>query len=630
MITGVGGKVLGVGIMTGGLRYTQATTAGTQFDTYPISTKGTGLKLKISGADTATGAVTNISINSNGEGYNVGDIVGIVTAQASGAKGQGAQLVINSIGDVDRLYLTDMQGSDASFTASISQPLQVFNPTSMSLDASILVTSYTADGGVNDGKHVKVNQFDNGLYTSTNKAKLTSVQPTTKLVELPSSITASATSLEVGAANTSIFAFFEGSPIGAANTGYLILGNEVIGYETVGADSLGSLTRGVDNTIAQSHGQVGVVNLQKYELNGVSLRRINGITNTVSTSGDIDLDSYFLSIDMSPTNGTLRSIDLTKVQTGISSLPALSFNTNKIVGGNNSHASRNIVFGAVVPSVANFNPGSTTSSNASIRTVTARSVGGSESPFLDAGFENVTLNEYNALSTPRLVASKLNEDEFVTGLPRNKSLTLNVTMNNNGTSALSPVIRTDTSFIELINHRINNPVGSDNYATSKSANSILDDPHAATYVSKTISLSRPATSLRVILSAYRDASADFRVLYSLERVDSDGIKQEFELFPGYKNTISSDEVGFGNQVIDPSKNDGRPDSFIPASLEDEFLEYQFTAENLDLFTGFTIKIVMFGTNQARPPRFKDLRTIAVRWLELKGTKIYTAMKIPVL
>ena len=39
-------------------------------------------------------------------------------------------------------------------------------------NSSILVTSYTADGGVNDGKHVKVNHFDNGLYTSTNKAKL--------------------------------------------------------------------------------------------------------------------------------------------------------------------------------------------------------------------------------------------------------------------------------------------------------------------------------------------------------------------------------------------------------------------------------------------------------------------------
>ena len=72
-----------------------------------------------------------------------------------------------------------------------------------------------------------------------------------------------------------------------------------------------------------------------------------------------------------------------------------------------------------------------------MRTVTARSVGGSEVPFLDQGFENVILNEYNGLSSPRLVASKLNEDTFVTDLPRNKSFTLNVTMNNNGTSALS-------------------------------------------------------------------------------------------------------------------------------------------------------------------------------------------------
>ena len=87
VITGVGAKVLGVGIMTGGLRYAAASGAGTEFETYPISTKGTGLKLKITAVE-ANGAVSTLSINSNGEGYNVGDIVGIVTAQASGAKGQ--------------------------------------------------------------------------------------------------------------------------------------------------------------------------------------------------------------------------------------------------------------------------------------------------------------------------------------------------------------------------------------------------------------------------------------------------------------------------------------------------------------------------------------------------------------
>jgi hypothetical protein len=35
---------------------------------------------------------------------------------------------------------------------------------------------------------------------------------------------------------------------------------------------------------------------------------------------------------------------------------------------------------------------------------------------------------------------------------------------------------------------------------------------------------------------------------------------------------------------------------------------------------------MSGTNQATPPRIKDLRTIAVRWLKLRGIKIYIVMK----
>ena len=66
------------------------------------------------------------------------------------------------------------------------------------------------------------------------------------------------------------------------------------------------------------------------------------------------------------------------------------------------------------------------------------------------------------------------------------------------------------------------------------------------------------------------------------------------------------------KVVDESKNSGLPDTFVPASLSNQFLEYQFTANNLDLFTGYTIKIVMSGTNQAYPPRLKELRTIAIR------------------
>ena len=73
-----------------------------------------------------------------------------------------------------------------------------------------------------------------------------------------------------------------------------------------------------------------------------------------------------------------------------------------------------------------------------------------------------------------------------------------------------------------------------------------------------------------------------------------------------------ENIMFKDFVIDPNKNDGTSDTFILASVDGEFLEYQYTADNLDLFTGYTIKIVMSGTNQAYPPRLKELRTIAIR------------------
>ena len=95
------------------------------------------------------------------------------------------------------------------------------------------------------------------------------------------------------------------------------------------------------------------------------------------------------------------------------------------------------------------------------------------------------------------------------------------------------------------------------------------------------------------------------------RVDSSGIEQSFELFPGYDNLTDTDGDGFGDKVIDSTKNSGRPDAFVPASKDGEFLEYQFSADELEQFTGFRIKIVSSGTNEAYAPRYKDLRVIAL-------------------
>ena len=71
------------------------------------------------------------------------------------------------------------------------------------------------------------------------------------------------------------------------------------------------------------------------------------------------------------------------------------------------------------------------------------------------------------------------------------------------------------------------------------------------------------------------------------------------------------DVDIELQVVDPALNSGRADVFVRASRENEFLDYEFTTTNEDEFTGFQIKIVMSGTNEADPPRFQDLRVIAL-------------------
>ena len=110
--------------------------------------------------------------------------------------------------------------------------------------------------------------------------------------------------------------------------------------------------------------------------------------------------------------------------------------------------------------------------------------------------------------------------------------------------------------------------------------------------------------MKVFVSAYRDQSADFRVLYQLIRSASDDNSQEFELFPGYDNLKFTNEDGYS--VLDSSKNTGRPDHKVQSSLENEYSEYEFTADNIGEFIGYRIKIVMSGTNQAKYPRLKIL------------------------
>ena len=584
-VVGTGSSVSSLGITTGGSNY----VTDTSVNTYNITGSGSGLILNIT---TLNGEITGITTVNRGNGYAIGDVVGIVTSTVSSNTGTGAYISINAIGNsLDTLYLSNVQGQ----TFNVGAGLSYYNDSGAIVSlASTTIRNFTPTGNINSGNYIKVDHFDHGMYSNTNKLVISGAESNVPATTLSTQLLSTDVSI-VSIADTSNFATFEGVPVSGTNLGYIKIENEIISYDQIGNGTLMGVIRGIDLTKVLNYDINSLV--YKYEMNGVSLRRIN-TTHDISDLG-IGIDEYYVEINRS-TNGPIdRSLDA-------AGLPQLSFKNESTVGGSSVYASSNISYSSLVPVYDVITP-SNTSVTARIRTTTGTSIGGNETSFLDNGFEPVQLNTLNVLESVRLVCSKENETEYLGNLPRNKSFTTGITLNSSD-KYLSPVIYLNNSSTEFRNNRLDNPIL--DYVTDSRVNSITNDPHAASYVSRLVSLSQPASSLKVILSAYRHSSSDFRVLYSLIRADSSEIPQAFELFPGYNNLKYTDTNQYS--IIDPAKNDGLSDLFVRPSLDNEFLEYQFTADNLDLFTGYAIKIVMSGTNQAYPVRIKELRAIAIR------------------
>jgi hypothetical protein len=591
-IVSVGSSAASVGITTGGLNYTNRTNSATT----NVFGSGSGLTVDI----TQTGGIiTGITVNNPGTGYATGDVVSIVNG--SSQTGRDAVITVTASGDVDTLYLTNVQGSIPTGDLIYYDT----DTTTVSLGNTDVLTS-TEDGGIFSGNYLQVEHFNHGMYANNNKLVLNDIisdtAPTT-LTEQLSATTGGSGTIQVE--DSSIFETFEGQGVNSVNIGYVKIGDEVIGYSTATSNQLTIDTRGVEGVV-ETH-EIGD-QIMKYEFNGISLRRINGIVYDISDTG-IESDSYFIEVDRSATSTIEgKAIGLNRATDG--TYPQVSFGTELIGGGTEIKASENIMFNRINPRFNIISPGKETSVSSNIRTTTGTSISGSEVSFnLQNTVEPVIPNQENDLNSVRIVCSRSNElnqsafDNVSGKRSFNSTVTLNTTNEN-----LSPMILLDDSVVEFISDNINRPVT--NYVTDSSTNSRDNDPHESVYVSNLISLAKPASSLKVILDAYRPDPADIRVLYSLVREDSVGVEQEFELFPGFNNLESTSEGSL--KVVNSSLNDGRPDVRVPASEKDQYLEYEFTANDLGDFSGYQIKVVMSSTDQANYPIIRNFRTIALK------------------
>ena len=558
-------------ITNGGANYEDATYSSVSF----VNLTGSG-----SGAvgvvTVSSGAITQATVigDNTGTGYQVGD-----TLTASlGTKGLGQNLLL-TVGvttGVNSLLLTNSKG-----TFDTTNPIQYHDATlgyGVTVN-NIIPSTVTTNTDQFDGLHFKVTHPNHGNYSDNNTVSLKGITGDTVPTKTTVAYGNSETSV-VSVASSTGFNFFEGEQVTSSNPGFALLGDEVIQYTSVGTNQLsGTITRGIDNTFARSY-PIGTP-VQKYELSGVSLRKINTEHSLINASTTIDekvtADTYHVKI----TGSKL-------------------FSKDKPGGGTRGKGSSNIVFDSATPVVSHSIPKGT-SIEASLRTTSGTSISGGEVSFADRGYEDISLVNKTEFPSVRMVASKVNESAQLNALPGEKSMTLDLNLSTDNEN-VSPVIDAFKSSINVSTHRINSPV--DNYAQSSKANQ-LDDPHDNLYQTKVIMLENPATSLKVLFAAFRPPAADIRVLYRLFRADTDSLDKVFELMPGFENLDSS---GF---VISEKNNSGRPDRNVVPSLEDQFLEYEFTKNNLPPFTGFQVKVCLSSTNQAQVPQLLDFRAIAV-------------------
>ena len=592
-----------LGVTNVGTGYKQGTYSAVPL--YTITGAGSGATSTV--VVDANGNITSVTIglNQGGSGYSVGDVVGVTTANIG--QGSGGQFTVAALLNYDTLYLTDCQGEtfDTSGSSDIWKDFPLGSTTAVATDFDVdngntHITACTQTGGVlYTGNVVEIIKPNHAMHGANNLVTLENIQPNSVATTLSAELGINETG-SISIANTSTFNNFEGI---STSQGYAKINNEIIYYTSIhqdgaGGGTLGIGTRGVDGTLRRTHPNGSEIST--YELSGVSLKRINRSHTAGSILSDpMETDKYYLSIDRSGVVGSLAR------QSGDTQV---SFTAENVGSGLNNFSSANVQFNTIEPRMSVITPGSGTFIRSSMRTISATSAGGNEVSFQDNGFEPVTLNQLNILPTTRMLASRVNENEYLPNFPDNKSFTMTVDLRSDDPN-LSPAINIENEVLLLGRSRLNRPIL--DYVTDGRSNALDNDPHTSTYITKKVDLQNPASSLKVIVGAYRDGSADFRVLYQLFKADSSEIEPAFELFPGYDNLRDLDGDGYGDLVVDSSLNSGRPDKIVPGSNDGEFKEYQFSIDELDAFTGFRIKIVMSGTNEAKAPRFKDLRCIAL-------------------
>ena len=302
---------------------------------------------------------------------------------------------------------------------------------------------------------------------------------------------------------------------------------------------------------------------------------VDAINATFQTLSNIGIDTFCVT-------PSLSAYDLKTGYTATSST---------VGGGNVATATRDYYFDTIhtmVPSVAVQG----TKISATVKTTPMYSPEGYISGTVytkNTSTTPITLNDNSWMPAPCVVASGINETNEMSGGKSFDATMQLYSVNPN----VSPVLDVSSIGCLGIANRINNidssldvPTGT-TYIPSTSPDG---DNNAMTYITRKVSLKTPAQGLRVTADFFRPPTTELKVLYKVLNND--------------------DETPFDDLGWKYFNTTGAPDTTTEADARN-FKEYEFTADDLNEFSAFSVKIVGQGTNTSVVPMVSALRCIAI-------------------
>jgi hypothetical protein len=421
--------------------------------------------------------------------------------------------------------------------------------------------------------------------------------------------------------------------------------NDVIPKQTL--DSNPFETRAGQTKVRVWHKDHGVPSGTRVTISGVAAA-VNGIPaaelNTTHVISDVDLDSYVVTVTTTAATAS------------------------GYAGGSSVQATRNLQYDGIQPQIQ-VQRFSETPLDFGIKTTTGKSVDSTtQTAYVqDASFSGILANENNFFTSPRMVASEINETNSLSG---NKSLTLNVTMSTTN-NALSPIIDTHRTSAIVFSNKVNSPSETNMNVAGLDNNIILSALSGVTVSGNQITTStrnaqfKTATVGKYLTIAGASSGSSTRLITA---VASDGSSITFSTAPDaitgnatltqrerFVDEIAPLESSTYSKYVTKKVTLANPSNFLrvrfaankpsdatievyyktavvgsTSSFEDvnytlmtadetivsasngsqQFYDVSYSANNLDSFDAVQLKIVMKSINSSEVPRIKDLRVIA--------------------